>query len=176
MDARWQAVAADDRALTKRQRELRDAIASHLRDAERSKRLSRFSAALHRYAALRAYETGAAATDGNALPSAADFDVPLAERHARAHGAAAAADDETAREILVNLEFVAGIDSPAEDRQLRMNHQVQRLSSRMREGASANPEQELSTLLKRWFAQAPQTADLEQRFERAARTAIDSLP
>jgi len=31
-------------------------------------------------------------------------------------------------------------------------------------------------LLKRWFAQAPQPLELEQRFAVAARTAIDSLP
>lgn len=177
LDALWNAGAGDDRALIKRQRELRDAIVLRLKDAERSKRLGRFSAALRRYAALRAHVTGDAAADWNALPSAAEFDTPLAERFARVQtGAAAVTEGDAAREILVGLEFVAGIDSPAEDRQLRMNHQVRRLSSRMREGAGANPEQELSNLLKRWFGQAPQAADLEQRFERAAKAAIDSLP
>ena len=177
LDARWSSVAGDDRALSKRQRELRDAIMLHMKAAERSKRLGRFSAALLKYAAARERETSAAVVAWDTLPCAAEFDAPLAERYAQAQaGAAAEADAEAAREILVRLEFVAGIDSPAEDRQLRMNHQVQRLSSRMRDGASANPERELSDLLKRWFGQAPQTTALEQRFERAARAAIDSLP
>jgi len=177
LDARWNSVAGDDRALAKRQRELRDAIMLHMKTAERSKRLGRFSAALQKYAAAREREAGATDVAWDALPSAAEFDAPLAERFARAQtGATANADDDATRDVLVRLEFLAGIDSPAEDRQLRMNHQVQRLSSRMRDGASANPERELSELLKRWFAQGPQMPVLEQRFERAARAAIDSLP
>ena len=177
LDARWNSASIEDRALLKRQRELRDRIALHLKDAERGKRLGRFSAALQKYAALRAQETGGPAAALSALPSAAEFDAALAGRCARAQaGATADADDDAVRAILVRLEFIAGIDSPAEDRQLRMNHQVQRLSSRMRDGASANPERELSDLLQGWFAQTPQAPALEERFTIAANAAIDTLP
>ena len=123
-------------------------------------------------------QVGVLLRNNSAAQPAAEFDAPLADRYARAQAGLTTenAEDDAAREILVGLEFLAGIDSPAEDRQLRMNRQVQRLSSRMRDGAGANPERELSELLTRWFEQAPQTPALEGRFEVAAKAAIDSLP
>jgi hypothetical protein len=173
LDARWSAVANDDRAAVKRQRELRDAIALRIKNFERRKRLSRFHAALQRYAALAADP----AADLQTLTSAAEFDASLAVRQALVQaGASSTPDDADARGILVRLEFLAGVESPDEDRQLRMNHQVQRLSSRMREGANVNPERELSDLLQQWFAQAPQLAMLEERFAAAANAAVESLP
>jgi len=79
--------------------------------------------------------------------------------------------------LLVQLEFLAGIETPDEDRQRRMNHQVSRLSSRLRDGAATKaPQQELDGLLVAWFAQAPQPEALEQRFARAAAAAIEALP
>jgi len=58
-----------------------------------------------------------------------------------------------------------------------MNHQVTRLSSRLRGGAATlAPEQELEALLLAWFAQAAQTGVLEMRFEHAAKAAIEALP
>jgi len=173
LDARWQSGASEDRAMLKRQRELRDAIALNLKSSERRKRLGRFAAALRKYAALRQQEIGGPAAVLDDLPAAAEFDAVLAARQA---GETIDSDEDTARETLVSLEFLAGIESPGEDRQLRMNHQVQRLSSRMREGARAEPERELAGLLKRWFAQAPQPSELERRFAIAANAAIDSLP
>ena len=173
LDARWQSGGSDDRAMLKRQRELRDAIALNLKNSERHRRLRHFTAAMQKYAALRLQETGGPAAVMDNLPSAADFDASLSARHA---GETIDMDEAAARATLVSLEFLAGVESPGEDRQLRMNHQVQRLSTRMREGARAEPERELADLLKRWFAQAPQPLELEQRFAVAARTAIDSLP
>ena len=173
LDARWQSAGSDDRAMLKRQRELRDAIALNLKNSERRKRLRHFSAALQKFAALRELETGGGTAVLDSLHSAAEFDASLTARHA---GETIDTDEAAARETLVGLEFLAGVESPGEDRQLRMNHQVQRLSTRMREGARAEPERELADLLKRWFAQAPQSPELEQRFAVAARAAIDSLP
>ena len=173
LDARWQSAGSEDRTMLKRQRELRDAIALNLRNSERRKRLGRFAAALQKYAAVRQQESGGPAAVLDDLPTAVEFDAVLAARHA---GDTIDTDEDTAREALVSLEFLAGLESPSEDRQLRMNHQVQRLSSRMREGARAEPERELAELLKSWFAQAPQKTDLEERFAIAAKAAIDSLP
>ena len=169
LDARWNAVAGDDRTLGKRQRELREAIAAQIKRAERHRRLGRFSIAMEKYSALRA--SAAPGADASTLP-ACDFDTELAA----GKRTDAVANEDAARAILVSLEFLAGVETPAEDRQLRMNHQVQRLSSRMREGTSTNPEQELTDLLKRWFGQGPLTAALEQRFVAAAKAAIESLP
>jgi hypothetical protein len=177
LDARWNSVGADDRTMLKRQRELRDTISLQLKGADRRKRLGKFHAALQKYTAVRAIENGGNVADWDALPSAVEFDAVLAQRHTHAlAGAPADAAEDHARETLVALEFLAGVESSAEDRQLRMNHQVQRLSSRLRDGASTDAEGELSVLLKRWFAQAAQPAVIEERFVAAANAAIDSLP
>ena len=64
----------------------------------------------------------------------------------------------------------------ADDRQRRMNYQVQRLASRMRDRAAASPEAELAVMLTAWFAQTPQRDALESRFLRAADAAVASLP
>jgi len=180
LDARWQAAASDDRALAQRQRQARDAIAMRLKDAARRQRLARYSVAMKKYTLLRSIESGAAQSSARWDEFAATtpaFDEPLQARHALAQaGAANVQESAAARHILVQLEFLAGIESPAEDRQQRMNHQVRRLSSRMREGAAASPERELDDLLAAWFAQAPQPAALEERFARAATAAIDTLP
>jgi hypothetical protein len=176
LDARWRNMHVDDRQLAKRQRDLYDAVAARIQQAERLQRLARFSAAMAKHAALRHAQTAPA--DWENLASAEDFDALLEQRHtALLSGTIGSATDEgAAREMLVRLELLAGVDSPAEDRQLRMNYQVQRLSSRLREGSGQTPERELSDLLLMWFADVPHTADFEERFARAAQAAIDSLP
>ena len=182
LDMRWQAVALEDRGFVQRQRQARDAIALRLKDAARRNRLARYSLAMDKYTMLRSAETGTPLPDGRWQECAAsvpEFDLPLAARYARAREFAADAvhvESEAAHESLMRLEFLAGIESPAEDRQRRMNHQVQRLSSRMRDGAAASPERELTDLLAAWFRLAPQPQPLETRFERAAMLAIDALP
>jgi len=179
LDSRWLAVGSDDRAQLKRQRELREAISMRIKESARQLRLARFSIAMEKYTLLRRLETGTPdiASGWDELPACAEFDAPLTDRRARVGTPAAAfADDTASREILVRLEFLAGVDSAPEDRKLRMSHQVQRLSDRLREGAAATPENELSELLCAWFAQDPQTPTLEDRFAVAAKAAIDSLP
>ncbi len=186
VDARWQALASDDRALVQRQRQAHDAIAMRLRDAARRQRLARYSAAMEKYTFIRSMETGIALPQARwdeLAVSAPEFDVLLAARHARAESLSANAGDvgvdesDSARDIIVRLEYVGGIESSPEDRQRRMNHQVQRLSSRMRDAAAAaSPDHELSALLAAWFAQMPQPLPLEDRFKCAALAAIDTLP
>ena len=180
LDGQWQALGCEDRDLVRRQRQARDAIAQRTRDAERRQRLARYTNALRKYALVRAIENGnTAAVDGwTELPPAERFDAPLsARRDAALAGHAPADDSENARDLLVQLEFAAGIESTAADRQRRMNHQVTRLSSRLRgSAATLTPEQELEAMLLAWFAQAAQTDALEMRFEHAAKSAIEALP
>jgi hypothetical protein len=179
IDGRWSALAADDRSLARRQRELHDLISGQIKESARRQRLARFSIAMDKYTLLRQHETGAPLAQAwEQLPSCAEFDTLLAARRARSDAGPvpAAPDDAVTRDILVRLEFLAGTDSPPQDRQLRMNHQVQRLSSRLREGTATTPERELSALLCAWFAQTAQSQILEDRFAAAARMAIDSLP
>ncbi|MGH8122195.1 MAG: DUF349 domain-containing protein [Rudaea sp.] len=184
LDSRWQAQRCDDRAIEQRYRKAHDAIVAHLQDAARQQHLSRYTQAMEKYTLLRAIETGAQTADAVAprwqMLQAADADLAVAldARHARALAASGSeqADDGQARDNLIELEFLAGVGTPAEDRQRRMNYQVRRLASRMRDRAATTPESELTHVLAAWFGQAAQTDDLEARFARAAQAGIASLP
>ena len=186
LESRWRSVAGSDQRMESRWRKALERLTARAAEGAREKRLARYSVALRKYALLRELERGLQSAElltprwdaEGALPSA--FDAPLASRWARAcreHALAEPAEsDEAARELLVRLEFGAGLPSPAEDRQRRMDHQVARLSARMRGGTSLTPARELDELLAAWFGQPPVSDELEQRFERAARAAVDTLP
>lgn len=184
IEARWQALDGVDRTLEQRYRKARESIEAVLKNAARRKRLAGFTQALEKFALLRAVESGSRTTEATSSSWAqqlvsADFAAALDARFARVPAASedtAERDDAPARDLLVEFEFFAGLDTPAEDRQRRMNFQVQRLASRMRDRAAATPEAELTRLLRAWFAQAPQTAALEDRFARVAKAAIETLP
>ncbi|HZP67614.1 MAG TPA: DUF349 domain-containing protein [Rudaea sp.] len=178
-DARWQTLGVEDRALLQRQRTLREAVALRLKDAARRTRLAHYFAAMRKYALVREMELGAARDDEEwrALGATAPaFDVPLEARRDGAINGSSADPAVDAQQTLVQLELVAGIESVPEDRERRMNQQLQRLSAKMRGGTTASPEAELDGLLAVWFSQPPQAPDLEKRFERAALAAIDALP
>lgn len=181
LNTQWRALNVSDRELSKRQRLAQEAITAAINAAERRRRQSRFTLALDRFNALRRIEDGRD-PDSTAWQQYAactpQFDAALAARLALRNDAPPAeADDTTARGLLVRLEFLAGLESPQEDRQLRLNHQVQRLSSRMRDAsATSSPEQELESLMLAWFRQPPASGELEQRFSAAAQTAIQALP
>lgn len=85
-----------------------------------------------------------------------------------------------ARQVLVRLEFLAGLESPEHDRQARMDFQVQRLAQRMTERDSApNPADEASELEQRWYAHLPHPPDLHQdlakRFEKCQNALVSFL-
>lgn len=182
LDEQWQALAIDDRQLDLRLRNARELISARTKNAARQKRLAPYTSAMRKYAFVRSIENGVSVNMdawAQQAPSGPKFDEALAQRHARASSRATTDSPESesdARELLVRLEFLTGIESPAEDQQLRMQLQVQRLSSRMRNGSASSPEQELDTLLAAWFAQPAQTKTLEARFEAAATVAIEALP
>ncbi|HLS05360.1 MAG TPA: DUF349 domain-containing protein [Wenzhouxiangella sp.] len=85
-----------------------------------------------------------------------------------------------AREVLVRLEFLAGLESPEHDRQARMDFQVQRLAQRMTERDSApNPADEAAELEQRWYAHMPhppdEHQDLAKRFEKCQNALVSFL-
>lgn len=185
LDSRWQAQRCDDRALEQRYRKAHEAIVLRLQNAARQQHLSRYTEAMEKYTLLRALETGAQQGDvvaprWQALQTVdAELAAVLDARYACAVAAGAPAaqcDDAEARDRLVELEFLSGMETPAEDRQRRMNYQVKRLASRMRDRAATTPETELTRALAAWFSQPAQTGDLESRFARAAQAGIASLP
>jgi hypothetical protein len=186
LDSRWRTVAANDQRLDQRWRKALDKLTARGAERAREQRLARYALALRKYSLLRELERNEQTADSLASrwdghPAlVAEFDTPLVDRWMRARRGNSALVDatevEAARDLLTRLEFSAGIASPAEDRQRRMDHQVARLSARMRGGPSMTPERELDEVLSAWFGQPPQAAELEQRFERAAQAAIGALP
>jgi hypothetical protein len=74
---------------------------------------------------------------------------------------------EAARAVLIEMEFLSGLDSPPEDREARMNFQVERLAQRMGQGdRSPGLREELRSLRRRWYAALPLPED---RFETMAK-------
>ncbi len=77
-----------------------------------------------------------------------------------------------ARQVTVEMEFLSGLDTPADDQPLRMDYQVQRLARRMSE-RERQPDlaTELAELQTRWAQSLPHPpdhhAELARRFERA---------
>ncbi len=83
----------------------------------------------------------------------------------------AAENLEKARQILVEMEFLAGLETPESDRRLRMDYQVQRLAQRMSErGELPELADELAALERRWYRSLPlppdQAATLAKRFQK----------
>jgi len=186
LETRWRAMANTEQRLEQRWRAALDKLTARGAERVREKRLARYAVALQKYAVLRELERGeqsgellASRWDGGSAP-AQEFAAPLADRWERARAGGFDATDgdgsSTARDLMVRLEFVAGIASPQADRQRRMDYQVARLSARMRGAATMTPERELDEVFTAWFGQQAQPPELEQRFERAARAAMDTLP
>lgn len=77
-----------------------------------------------------------------------------------------------ARQIVIEMECLSGLESPEEDRKLRMDYQINRLSSRLVEGApKADLDSERAELQRRWLESFPhdpeQNSQLVKRFENA---------
>lgn len=181
LQTRWQAGAHSDRSMQQRHTRVVETIEGSLRAAERSQRLSRFDRALHQYESLRGKELGgtggnAALADTSAEGGAQDSMRVALDRRLSAPTVATPTTEGAARDLLVELEFIAGVATPEEDRARRMNFQVQRLASRMRDRGALPPEAAIADVLTRWFAQTPQDDALERRFLHAARAAVGSLP
>jgi DNA repair protein SbcC/Rad50 len=81
----------------------------------------------------------------------------------------AAEQVEQARQVVVEAEFLTGMDTPEADRKLRMDYQVKRLAQRMSERSSTpDLETELAMLIERWYKSLPHPpskhAELAKRF------------
>jgi DNA repair protein SbcC/Rad50 len=181
LSARWRDSAPADRNLDRRFRQALDALAARIEESARSERLKRFTNALDAYALIRALEHGRETSGSGRDAELADEFSMLQERRRRSgEGTVEAAGAETldaARDVLIRLEFLGGVPTPAEDSARRMNYQVSRLSARMRGGSAASPDRELAALLADWFALPGSVPDaLDERFERAARAALATLP
>ena len=186
IDGRWQVLALSDRSLEQRYREARDVVTRSISDGARRKRLHRFIYALEKHGVLREAESTTpigetfVAQWREMPPASAEFEGALQQRFERLSGmkeAQSPSSESIAADVLARLEFLAGIDSPASEKQRRMDYQVQRLSARMRGGTAASAENELVELLAAWLAlSGPLPHVMHERFDAAVRVGMDNLP
>lgn len=128
-----------------------------------------------RYAAAIAATPAAAGTDAAADDAGETAGAAATGDAADAAQAAPAADtDVSRRELMVSLEFLAGVETPAEDKARRMDLQVARLSQRMSGGQHRSARTELTALLQRWIVLGPLPAATATAWQSRFRRAVDA--
>jgi exonuclease SbcC len=184
----WDNLRVRDEHLARRFEEAESNARETALHRERASKNARFSAWLARYRLCRAAERKPAATDDlrERWTSAPTSDIAtdaLEQRFAAAiahpsAGSPVAEDDlGTFRDVLIELEFLAGVEVPEQDREARRALQVARLARRMRGDSMATPAEELDTLLTRWSALGPAPgAEWDRRLEDGVTAAIETLP
>lgn len=178
----WGALDRVDDGLRKRFDAARALLRTAAEQRERGVRQARFAHWLARYRLCREAEQGGGAADSlrerwNATEATDVAGAALNERFDRAASSdIAVADEDTARTAVIELEMLAGVDSPEEDRERRRILQVERLSARMRGGAAASPQQELVALLARWTGLGAADTAFDRRLERALAATLETLP
>lgn len=157
---------------------VREAQVAALRERERSARAS-VRAAADWLAQQESSALSGAALDADALRAGFDalaLSAPdrallvarfeqLAALDAAGLQAAAEGNRAIAAEIVVQAEWLAGIDSPAAWRELRRAYQVRRLAQRLEGGAAPDPQVESRELLAEWLALGPIPADERRDFQ-----------
>ncbi len=85
-------------------------------------------------------------------------------------------DNQSALEALcIEVEFLAGVESPEAFSQQRMDYQVQRLARRMGGGETKDRESEISELELRWLACGPLPTDSGRALNQRFKAAFDQL-
>jgi hypothetical protein len=90
-----------------------------------------------------------------------------------------AGNEDVARQVAVEMEFVSGLETPQDDRKRRMDHQVRRLAERMSERSGQQDlGAELESLVRRWYDSLPHPpaahGELATRF-RKSREVIEKM-
>jgi DNA repair protein SbcC/Rad50 len=190
LEQRWSALDVRDRELQRRWQQQLDAIEAGRAQAQRRRRNATLDDALARLALCEAVELGQrdpasagndwtdVGTEASPLLAALQQRFDAAKAGARSDAGADEADDAR-RDLLVTLEFLAAIETPAEDKARRMDLQVARLSQRMSGGAARSARDEFASLLQRWIALGalPTTTVVawQSRFRRAAEAVLAQL-
>lgn len=182
-----------ERSEEQRSDRLLQQLQSRLAQAERQQRLAGYAALATRAARLDRIEQAWLRGDGLDREALAELvnDPPLSDPalHQALAGrrerllALAGEDDEApmarvldaleaqhrqASGIVLECEFHAGVESPVEERQARMDLQVRKLAERMSGGQAANPAHDATRLWAAWYGCGPMEAatrqQLSQRF------------
>lgn len=178
----WKAMRVEDAGLRQRHDDAQTRLREHASRRERDKHRARYVAWLERERLCRLAH--GRAEDAEALlarwSSAARTDIAAAAldaRFERALGSAAVANEADIRSLqdtVIELETLAGIEGPADEREQRRELQVARLAQRMGGGAAPGGD-ELAALLTRWTDQPFASAMQNARFDVAFARALDAL-
>ena len=185
IDAAWNALGIGDPALRRRHESAHAALRDAAERRRRTERRARFDTWLRHYDTVRAAEHGARDVQAtrDALAALPALEVAAeAMRHrvellaGETIGRDIAADVH--RDVLIELERFAGVDSPPADRQRRLDLQVGLLSARLRGERAAGPAEQLDALLVRWTKTGvfpADSADFDARLEHALGRALEQL-
>ncbi|MGA8278510.1 MAG: DUF349 domain-containing protein [Rhodanobacteraceae bacterium] len=187
LESRWKTLDVRDEALGRRYRDAQAALREARAQRARNVRRASFDNWMERYRLCREAERDASTADLHArwerIADSVAGEVLSARFEAaftqdQRSGDTADDDIDVARDLLVQLETLAGIDTPVEDRQRRRDQQLARLSAHLRGDDRASPAQRLGQLLEAFsVVRLPDdAATLHARLERALRAALDSLP
>ncbi len=185
VQSEWSALRVRDETLSRRFSDAQTKLQDTATRRERERRHAQYDIWRERYRLCRAVEQSPARAAQLHVEwaAAAQGDIAAAELSARFEAAARAVEEptdddvETFHDVLIAIEVLAGIESPAEDLERRRALQVERLSARLRSSAAAMPiEQELADLLTRWISLQARSDELDRRLERALAGVLETLP
>ncbi len=182
IETAWKAMRLDDTGLRQRHDDAQSRLREHASRRERDKRRARYVAWLERERLCRLAH--GKTEDAEVLlarwSDAARTDIAAAALDARfqsALGSAAMASDDDVRalqEIVIELETLAGIEAPADERELRRELQVARLAQRMG-GAAVDGGDELASRLVRWTTLPFASSAQNMRFDAAFARVLDAM-
>ena len=185
LEAQWRELGCSDSALRKRFQAAQESLRVRAANTRQRERRAGFESWMAHYTLLRQLERNEMDPAGFLITREAQPALNMAAEAMQARadavlGGNAIATVDVARvlDCVLELESLAGIEPPEEDRQRRMDLQLEKLSARMRGQQAIAPEQSLCELLDRWLALGPVDdahASLESRFLHALGKALDTL-
>jgi hypothetical protein len=84
-------------------------------------------------------------------------------------------NEDKARELSIRAEIAAGIDSPENEQELRMQLQVSRLSEGISSSNNLSREEQLNNILEKWYCSIGLETDNLAQYERRMQTAVKQL-
>ena len=85
------------------------------------------------------------------------------------------ADDSAVKELCIRCEIAAGISSPEQDQERRMQLQVSRLSEGLSSSGHQSREEQLETLLTDWYAGMLISDELREAYENRIKACISKV-
>lgn len=186
----WIEVGANDRRLEAEFQRQCQAVESAARDARRKKQRGRRQQARLELKSLRRLEQRWLTGETIALADMPKPDTLPSSLHPRLSRlndwiarsvspvtVAAEMIDNTARlrQLCIAIEFLAGVETPPEDSQQRMDYQVNRLAGRMGGEQTESPRREAAELERQWLVCGPIAASDDHALNARFSSALDAL-